>query len=140
MAFYNSGLKALLDGDVDYLVDTIKCAILDNTYTPSVDNDDFWSNVSGDEVSGTNYTAGGETLGGKTTTQDNTNDRAIFDANAISWTNVTFSAGRYAVFYKDTGTPATSQLLFYRDLGSDQNPSAADFTLTPNATGIFAIG
>jgi len=53
---------------IDYLSDTIKIALLDNGHSPALDTHELFSDVEGDEISGTGYTAGGATLGTKTLT------------------------------------------------------------------------
>lgn len=136
---YNNGKEALLNGDIDLTNDTIKLALFPNTYTVNIDTQQFWSDVSGSEISGTNYTAGGNALAGKTVTQNNTTDRAVFDANDVVFTNVTLSNCRYGVLYKDTGTPATSPLIAQFDWGADQSPSGVDFTVVWNASGILDL-
>ena len=50
---------------IDWLSDTIKCALLANTYTPNKDTHEFFSDLT-NEVVGTGYTAGGATLASKT--------------------------------------------------------------------------
>jgi hypothetical protein len=52
---------------VDYLSDTIKCSLHASTYTPNLDTHEVFSDVT-NEVTGTNYSAGGTTLGSKTVT------------------------------------------------------------------------
>lgn len=59
--WYGNGLKAFLAGDIDFDADTIKGALVQAAYTPSQAHD-FWNDVSGNEASGTGYTAGGQAL------------------------------------------------------------------------------
>lgn len=51
----------MFDGTIDWDTDTIKMALL-VAHTADTALDDFWDDVSADEMSGTGYTAGGETL------------------------------------------------------------------------------
>ncbi len=74
MSVVNTAKKKFGDGDIDWLVDTIKCMILNSTHTTNIDTQEFIDDVSANEVSSTGYTAGGETLASKTSTVDNTND------------------------------------------------------------------
>lgn len=135
---YNGFKKHIMDGSLDLVNDTIKCALMANTYTPDIDADEFWSDVSADEASGTNYTAGGNALTTKTTTIDDTNDRGLYDADNPVFSNVTITA-RYAVIYKDTGVAGTSVLIGCLDFGSDQTATAGDFTVNLNAAGLLAL-
>ncbi|MCC7208322.1 MAG: hypothetical protein IT323_13525 [Anaerolineae bacterium] len=55
--------------NIDYLSDTIKGALIANTYTPDRDAHDFWDDVVAHEVpNGNGYTTGGATLASKTLT------------------------------------------------------------------------
>jgi hypothetical protein len=140
MPIYNFFKKCLFDHTVAINLkagaDTIKCALLTSSYTPNIDTHDYWDDVSANEVSGTGYTPDGETLANQAVTQDNTNDRAVFDADDVTWSSSTITA-RYAVLYKYTGTPATSPLICYFDFTSDKSSSNADFTIQWNAVGIM---
>src|SRR5574337_1708660 len=135
--FYNSFKVDIQSGNIDIDTDTIKCALVTSTYTPNIDTDTKWSNVT-NEVSGTGYTAGGATLASVTVTQDNTNDRGVVDAADVTWSTATITA-RAAVLYKSTGTASTSPLICYIDFGSDQTSSGGNFVIQWNASGIFAL-
>lgn len=101
---------------VDWDTDTIKVAVLDSGYTPNLDTDEFWSDVSAHEVAANgDYVAGGVALAGKSATYDAANDRVVLDATDLALT--TDVVGRYLVAYKDTGSAATSPLIGYFDNG-----------------------
>lgn len=135
---YNSFKKKIMDGSIDLDTDTIKIALVTSSYTPSADNDDFWDDVSANEVanSGT-YAAGGATLT-VTVSQDNTDDEGVFDATDVSWTSATITA-RYAVIYKSSGVSSTSPLICLIDFGSNQSSSAGTFAITFAAEGILNL-
>lgn len=135
--FYNSFKVDIQSGNIDIDTDTIKCALVTSAYTPNIDTDTKWSNVT-NEVSGTGYSAGGATLASITVTQDNTNDRGVVDATDVTWSTATITA-RAAVLYKSTGTASTSPLICYIDFGSDQTSSGGNFVIQWNASGIFAL-
>ena len=137
-AIYNIFRAELLNGNIDLVNDTIKVMLLTNAYTPDVDAHTYISDVSANEVSGSGYTAGGATLANKSVTQDNTNDRGVFDADDVSWPNSTITA-RYAVLYKDTGTPSTSPILAIYDFGSDQTTNNVEFKITWGANGLIRV-
>lgn len=134
---YNSAKGDLMDGTIDLDTDTIKVALVTSTYTPDIDTDLDFADIT-NEVSGTGYTAGGATLGTKTVTVDTTNNRAEFDAADTVWTTATLTA-RGAVVYKDTGTPATSPLICYIDFTTDKSSASGDFTISYNAEGILQL-
>lgn len=87
-------------------------------------------------MSSTNYTSGGVTLSSATVTYDSASNETRLDAADATWTTVTFTA-RYAVIYKSTGTSSTSPLIAYVDFGADQSPSAGNFTITWDSTGVI---
>lgn len=136
---YNSYKLKLMDNStkIDLSSDTIKVALVTSTYTPSADNHDFFDDIT-NEVSGTGYTAGGATLASKTTTQDNTDDEAVFDAADVTWTTSSIVA-RGAVIYKSTGVASTSPLIAYVDFGADKTSDGGTFQITWNSEGIFNI-
>ena len=137
--WYGQGLAHVLRGDVDLPADTIKVALVTSAYTPNIDTHDYWDDVSANEAAGTGYTAGGATLANKTVTYDAANNRAIFDNTVDTvWSTATVTA-RYAVIYKDTGTPGTSPLLGYVDFGQDESANAGDFTIQWSADGILRL-
>jgi hypothetical protein len=122
---------------VDWLTDTIKVALLLNTYTPDVDLHDFYNDVSPFETSGTLYTAGGVTLGGKTLTYDNATNETRLDANDAVWGPGASFTAYFAVVYKDTGAAATSPIMGYVDFGGVQTVTLGTFTIQWNATGVI---
>lgn len=125
---YPIGKKALLDADIDLLVDTIKVALVDTgTYTYNAAHD-FYNDVSG--VVGTPAT-----LASKTTTS------GTFDAADTTFSAVSGSTVEALIIYKDTGTPSTSPLIAYIDTGTNLpvTPNGGDITISWNASGIFSI-
>lgn len=121
---YNNYIPHVQRGNFDLEDDTIKLAGLKSTYTPVL-TEQYWSEISSHEISGTGYTAGGKALANKVVTSS-------FDADDVVWTPVTATDWRYLVMYKDTGVASTSLLMWYYDLGSSFNPTAG--------TATFAVG
>lgn len=137
-AMYNCYKNESQKGSHAYLTDTVKIALVTSAYTANIDTHANFSDIT-NEVTGTGYTAGGATLGSKTATQDNTNDRGVLDAADVTWTTSTITA-RGAVVYKDTGTGSTSKLMCYIDFGADKSSSATDFTIQFSTSGILYFG
>lgn len=134
---YGSFLGKALNKEVDWDSDTIKVALLSSSYTPNQDAHDYYDDVSGSEVSGTGYTAGGATLTSKTITYDGANNVTVLDAADVTWAASSITA-RYAVVYDDSGATAGQKaLLGYVDFGSDQSSTSGNFTITWDSTGIF---
>lgn len=132
---YNTAKKKFVDGDIDWLVDTIKVALYTG-YTPDIDTHEFINAVTTEE-SGTGYTAGGITLTSKTTTVNTGTDLVAVDAANVTWSGLDVGTPSHAVIYKDTGTPATSPVICHIELGTASN--GGDYTLTFNAGGIFTL-
>lgn len=137
-AVYNSFKRDIMNGSIDLDTDTIKVALVTSSYTPDIDAHTKFSDVT-NEVSGTGYSAGGNTLASLAVTADNTDDEGVFDASDTNWANSTITA-RGAVVYKSTGTASTSPLVCYFDFGSDQISSSGNFTISWNSEGIVNLG
>lgn len=129
-ALYPTGKKAILDGDVDLLVDNIKAALIDTGTSSYNAAHDFWDDISAGVV-GTPVN-----LASKTTTA------GVFDSADVTWTSVSGATVEAVVLYKDTGTPGTSQLLAWYDTGITGlplTPNGGDVTYTVHASGWFGL-
>lgn len=135
---YNSFKSDIMKGNIDLDTDTIKIALVTSSYTADIDAHEFFDDIT-NEVSGTGYTAGGETLASVTVSIDDTDDEGVFDAADVTWTSSTITA-RGAVIYKSTGTASTSPLVCYIDFGSDKTSTGGSFTITFAAEGILNLG
>jgi hypothetical protein len=124
---YPLGKKAILDGDIDFLVDTIKVVGIDTADEIYSAADQFHSNLTG---AGIVFTTAG--LAGKTTTA------GVFDANDITATSVTGDTIEALVMFKDTGVSGTSPLIAWFDI-STFTPNGSDATIIWHASGIFAL-
>jgi len=111
---FNKFLDYLASADISD--DTFKVALVTSSYTPDKDTHEHFDDVT-NEVSGTGYTAGGNTVTG-TLTLDNANDKLTLEFASTNWTTATITA-RGAVYYSSTGTASTSTLIAYNDFGSD---------------------
>ena len=135
---YNCYKDCVIEGRILYLTEAMNCALVTSTYTVDVDAHTMFSNIT-NEVVGTGYTANGATLGTKTSTQDNTNNRGVMDAADVTWTTSTMTA-RAAIIMQWTGTASTSELVCYIDFGADKSSSSSDFTISWHADGILYLG
>lgn len=122
---YDSFLDDTFAGTI-VKTDTFKCALVTG-YTPNQTTHTRWSDVSANEITGTGYSAGGNTVV-PTFTKDTTNHRITIVFPTTTWTTSTLSATR-AVCYKSTGTASTSPLVFQNDFGSTVTTTAGTFTL-----------
>ena len=116
--------EQLAEGAIDFDTDTFRIALVTSSYTLD-QTDVYWSEIQANEVSGTGYTAGGETsactvsrVSGVTTLAD------------VTWTApVSGFTAAYAVIYKDTGTAATSPLVALVDPGTPVAANGSSFTV-----------
>lgn len=113
------------DNRTDFISDSIKMALLTNAYTPDLNNDDIWADISANEASGSGYSAGGVAL--STNALSLSGKVLSFSAADVTFTAVTLSSARYAAIYNDT--PAGKPLLWLIDLGADQAPSAENLVI-----------
>jgi len=121
---FNKFLDYLASADISD--DTFKVALVTSSYTPDKDTHEHFDDVT-NEVSGTGYTAGGNTVTG-TLTLDNANDKLTLEFASTNWTSATITA-RGAVYYSSTGTASTSTLIAYNDFGSDVAVTAGTLAL-----------
>lgn len=127
-----------MNGGIDLDTDTIKVMLLTNSHSNDIDTQEYIDDVSGNEVSGDGYDAGGAALASKAVTQDDTDDEGVFDAADLTWSASSITA-RYAVIYKDTGTPSTSPIICIIDFGEDKTSVSGDFTIQWASEGIINL-
>jgi len=134
--------QAQLNGSsvIDWDTDTIKVMLVDSTVTPLAATHDFIDDLDTNEVTGTNYTAGGATIASLAVTE--ASGIATVDGADVTWSQHAsgFTDARFAVIYKDTGTPATSLIVGFIDFTSDKGNVNGDLTVQWNASGIFTQG
>lgn len=125
---------SLFSGEVNYLGGTAKSMLTTSAYVPDQDTHRYLSSVT-NEITGTGYTAGGETLVSKTANYDTETNTLTLDADDLSWAGATFTF-RHIVFYIDTGTAGTSPLIAWHDMGVDVSVTATSFTYLLPAGGV----
>jgi hypothetical protein len=136
---YGNFVVKSFNKEIDWDSDTIKVALLTNAYTPNQDAHDYFDDVVANQVTGTGYTSGGNTLANKTNTYNSSTNVIVLDADDTTWASSTITA-RYAVIYDATpATDATRPLIGYVDFGSDQSSSNGNFTITWDSTGIVRV-
>jgi hypothetical protein len=124
---YNSCIDDLARNNIDFDTNTFKAVLVTSSYSPNKDSHDKRDDVT-NEVSGTGYTAGGETST-VTVTKDNANDKVTIQFGAISWAASTITA-RGCVYYKSRGGADTAdELVAYNDFGSDVSSSGGTFAV-----------
>lgn len=133
-AMTTSFKQELMEGVHDFTTHTFKIALYTSSATLGATTTAYSAT---NEVSGTGYTAGGNTLtvtGGAVSTSGTT---AYIDFADTTWSTATITA-RGAVIYNSTavGNPAVAVL----DFGADKTSTAGDFTVSfPTADASNAI-
>lgn len=132
---YNSYKANELDGTINLATHDIK-VVLVNGYAPDIDAHSQYSDITDEVPNGNGYTQGGKTLQNASVTQDNANDRAIFDADDVTWASSTITADG-AVIYDDTTTG--KELVGYIDFGGAKSSNSGDFRIQWNSAGILTL-
>ena len=124
---YNRALELWARGNIDFDTDTFKVLLTTSVYAENKDTHDFRDDVT-NEVTGTGYTAGGNTVT-VTVTLDTANDRVDISLGGTTWPASTITA-RKAVYYKSRGGLASAdELVAVNDFGADVISSNGTFTL-----------
>jgi plasmid replication initiation protein len=130
-ALANTFKEDLMDTTANLEANTLKVALYDNTATLSSATTAY---ATANEVTGTNYTAGGETMTGMAVTLDGST--AIFDADNVSWANATITA-QAAVIYNNSLSNAAIAVL---DFGGNKTSTNGTFEIQfPNANASTAL-
>ncbi len=116
------------DAVVDFNTDTTKIALTTASYVPSATTHNFFDDIT-NEVTGTNYTAGGATITTPAITETGGEVSFTGDNITFAYSPAGFTNARYAVLYKDSGTPATSPLIGYYDLATDQSNATVPYSI-----------
>jgi len=134
--YFNSARQAIAAGNILLLTDTLKVLLVKSGYTVNADHDTVSQITPGtNEISVSGYAR--QTLANKSVTEDDTNDRAIFDADDVVFTSLV--AGETvvaAILFKDTGSDATSKMIGYYDV-TDTPTNGGTITISWASTGLF---
>lgn len=124
---FNRALEQWAKGTIDFDTDTFKVMLTTSSYSENKDTHDYRDDVT-NEVTGTGYTAGGNTVT-VTVTLDTANDRVDISLGGTTWTTSTITA-RKAVYCKSRGGASSAdEIIAVNDFGSDVITSGGTFTL-----------
>ena len=130
-AFCTSAKADFLGGVIDLDTDTIKIALYTSAATLSAATTAY---TTSNEVVGTGYTAGGNTLTGATISSSGTT--AFVDFNDTTWATATITA-RGALIYDSS---VSNKAIAVLDFGADKTSTAGNFTVQfPTADATNAI-
>jgi len=123
--------QELLEAEHDFTADTFKVALYADTATLGASTTAY---STSDEVSGTGYTAGGETL--TVVAPTTSNNVAYVDFNDVTWSNSTITARGMLIYNSSKSNKAVASY----DFGSNQSSSSSTFTVEfPTAASGTAI-
>ena len=101
-----------------------------SSYTPDMDAHNFKDDVVANEVTGTNWAAGGQTVT-LTVTTDNASNEVRVEVQDISVATVTLTDGKHAVLYNSTpGADSGRHLIGYVTFDTALAPTAGTLAIT----------
>lgn len=132
---YSTAVKAFIDGDIDFLADTIKATLVDAAdYTVDLTAHNFMDDVPG----GARATNGTGTLASKTSTIS-TNVITV-DAADLVLSSVSGDQSEAVVIWKDAGgADSANPVIAYLELSSAVTPNGGNITLSWSASGLFTL-
>jgi hypothetical protein len=137
--FYGLFFKSLLNKEIDFDTDNIKIILLTDSYTFDQDAHQYKSSLTG-EVTGTGYTAGGQTLTSVSVTYDTATNTIKLDAADPSWPSSTITGVKKAAIYDSTpGTDATRPLIAYLESDTTLSTNSGTLSITFDAAGIATM-
>lgn len=123
---------------INYLSDTIKVMLTTASYVPTQATDAFKAAVT-NEVTGTGYSAGGNTLGSKTLTYNSGTQTITFGGATVTWPTSTITARTLVVYDATPGSDATRPLMIQNTSSMDIISSGGTFQIVWATGGIGTI-
>lgn len=148
---YNIAKKQFGDGSIDWDTSTgIKVALVSTKYVANADHAKFdiaasTMDPAAHEVSGTGYSSGGAALGSRAVTQQDGNDRAIYDAADSTWGGLDVGVlGGAVTYFVPSGQGANSSnwvLIAYNNSTTafPFTSNGGDFTLQYSSAGVLNL-
>lgn len=122
-SFWDDQAHAAFDLDTA----TVKVMLTTSGYTENKDTHTKRSDVTS-EVTGTGYTAGGNTVT-CTLNKDTATDRETYTFAATTWTTSTITARKAVYYISRGGASSADEIILVDDFGSDVTSTGATFSL-----------
>jgi len=140
---YNQFKHALLHGDCKLTSDTIRVALLNSSYTMSVDQASGFASINSREITATGYTAAGCDIASPTAVRYDSQDNARFDCADLTWANLGTATIKHAVMYDDTVTATyagaiADVLMIHWEIATNSN--GGNYTLQFGSSGVLELG
>ena len=116
----------IVQGDQDLSANTLKMALYDGFATMGPTTTVY---TTDNEVVGTGYTAGGNTITGVTINTDANTNTVYIDFDNVSWPGASFTA-RGALIYNTSTTPVSNRSIAVLDFGADKLFTYTNNTVT----------
>lgn len=134
MAWFGKAVQKLVNGELDLNAGSYKIGLVATAYTPNVDTNEFWSTPEADEVTGTNWAAGGVATT-VTTDLDTANNRVRLFCSDINVATVTLTDGKHLVLYKVLGGASSADpLVGYGTFDTALAPTAGTLAIDFDGT------
>ena len=140
---YGDNVKAMFEasasiGNISSV--SVYCGMVTDTHSPSFDatsNPDYGTDID-NEVTGTNYTAGGMALPAtpSITVASPAAGQLKYTSTAVTWSTATIADAEAAFLYYND---ANDYLILMSDFGAPASSTAGDFTVTPDTNGWFYL-
>ncbi len=130
--------KMLIDTSGESLeAEDNRVTLISDSATPNFDTMDFWDDLVANEVTGTNWSAGGVALTGTEVTLSS--GVLTFDATDVSVASTTISNAMASVLRFNVGANATDQLVLLHDFVTAVSSSNGTFAINWAAGGLATI-
>lgn len=137
---YNHLWLCLLNGTIIPATDSIKMMLVSSAYTPDAEHE-VLASVSGNEITGTGYTAGGHALTGVTAARSGS--LSALDAADLTLTALTATFRRGILYAAVTRNGKTNPLIghvLFDSTPADVVVSGIDYSVVWSASGILTLG
>jgi hypothetical protein len=114
-----------------------KITLVSDSATPNFDTMDFWDDLVANEVTGTNWSAGGVSLTGTEVTLSS--GVLTFDATDVSVASTTISNAMCSVLRTNVGSNATDQLIMLHDFVTAVSTSNGTFGIQWSGSGLLTL-
>ena len=114
--WFTKGGKNLIEAEIGWVSSPINVMLMKTGYAFDQDGPEVYADVSANEATGTNYTAGGTVIGTRTAVIDAASNEARLLGDPVQWPNSTIAA-RGGVIYANTGS---KPVLGYIDFATDR--------------------
>jgi hypothetical protein len=130
--------KQLIDTSGESLeAEDNKVWLISDSATPNFDTHDFRNDLVANEVTGTNWAAGGVALTGTEVTLSS--GVATFDATDVSVASTTITSAMASVLSFNVGSDATDQLVCLHDFVTAVSTVNGTFAIQWNASGLVTF-